>query len=76
MLLIFGKFILFYLLGTIAFALYKVMYYSISKKLITKTVEGTKLYWALNLFVKDRKKLDDSDYFTIAVFAVLCTIYL
>ncbi|MGG3853286.1 hypothetical protein ABET36_02455 [Caldifermentibacillus hisashii] len=76
MLLIFGKFILFYLLGTIAFALYKVMYYSISKKLITNTVEGTKLYWALNLFVKDGKKLDDSDYFTIVVFAVLCTIYL
>ena len=76
MLLIFGKFILFYLLGTIAFALYKVMYYSISKKLITKTVEGTKLYWALNLFVKDSKKLDSDDYFVVGVFAVFCTIYL
>lgn len=52
------------------------MYYSISKKLITKTAEGTKLHWALNLFVKDGKKLDSSDYFLVSAFAAICTIYL
>ncbi|AJO18267.1 hypothetical protein VJC19_07630 [Bacillus paralicheniformis] len=76
MLLFFGKFILFYLFGTIAFALFKVMYYSISKKLITKTADGTKLNWALNVFVKNGKKLDSNDYFVMGVFAGFCTIYL
>ena len=76
MLLFFGKFILFYLFGTIAFALFKVMYYSISKKLITKTADGTKLNWALNVFVKNGTKMDSSDYFIMAVLAALLAIYL
>ena len=76
MLLFFGKFISFYLFCTIAFSLYKVMYYNTSKKLITKTTDGTKLHWFLNIFVKDGKKLDSDDYFLIGAFAALCAIYL
>ncbi|MFT0918935.1 hypothetical protein VSK90_22415 [Bacillus swezeyi] len=52
------------------------MYYSISKKLITKTADGTKLNWALNVFVKNGKKLDSNDYFVMGIFAGFCTIYL
>ncbi|NPC92863.1 hypothetical protein HOO54_11640 [Bacillus sp. WMMC1349] len=76
MLLFFGKFFLFYLFGSFAFALFKVTYYHISKKFVTKTADGTKLNWALNVFVKNGKKMDSNDYFVIGVFTVLCTIYL
>jgi len=76
MLSVIWKFILFYIFVSIALAFFKRIYYSISKKLITKTTEGTKLHWALNLFVKDGKKLDSDDYFLVSTFAAICTIYL
>ncbi|KAA6453193.1 hypothetical protein [Bacillus swezeyi] len=76
MLLFFGKFILFYLFGSVAFALFKVMYYNISKKFVTKTADGTKLNWTLNVFVKNGKKMDSNDYFVMGVFAGLCAIYI
>ncbi|MDU0070019.1 MULTISPECIES: hypothetical protein [Bacillus] len=76
MLLFFGKFILLYLLCSVAFAFFKVMYYNIGKKFVTKTVDGTKLNWALNVFVKNGTKMDSSDYFIMAVLAALFAIYL
>ncbi|MCY9290760.1 hypothetical protein MOF05_20620 [Bacillus haynesii] len=76
MLLFLGKFVLFYLFCSVAFAIFKVMYYNISKKFVSKTVDGTKLNWALNVFVKNGTKMDSSDYFIMAVLAALLAIYL
>ena len=62
MLLFFAKFVLFYVFCSVAFALFKVMYYNISKKWVTKTAEGTKLNWALNVFLRFiYKKLPKKD---------------
>ena len=76
MLLFFGKFVLFYLFCLAAFAIFKVMYYNISKKWVAKTEEGTKLNWALNVFVKNGKKMDSNDCFVMGVLAGWCAIYL
>lgn len=76
MLIFFCKFILLFLLCSVAFSLFKVLYYNIGKKFVTKTVDGTKLNWALNVFVKNGTKMDSSDYFIMAVLAALFAIYL
>ncbi|MED3623153.1 hypothetical protein [Neobacillus thermocopriae] len=71
MLNFFGKFILLFLLCSVAFSLFKVLYYNIGKKFVTKTVDETKLNWALIIFVKNGTKMDCSDYFIMAVLATL-----
>jgi hypothetical protein len=76
MLLFFGKFILLYLFLSIAFALFKVLYYNIGKKFVSKTADGTILHWALSVFVKNGTKMDSNDYFVMAVLAALFAIYL
>ncbi|WP_458117521.1 hypothetical protein [Bacillus sp. PK6-026] len=76
MLMFFGKFLLFYLFCLAAFAIFKVMYYNISKKWVAKTEDGTKLNWALNVFVKHGKKMDSNDCFVMGMLAGWCAIYL
>ncbi|MCC9265486.1 hypothetical protein [Bacillus velezensis] len=62
---------LLFLFCTMAYYLFKVVYYNIGKNIALKTPEGTKTNRTARMFVKNGTKLNDGDYFMNAVVTAL-----
>ncbi|MGG0916415.1 hypothetical protein ABE147_18020 [Bacillus velezensis] len=71
MILFIGKFILLFLLCSLAYYLFKIVYYNIGKNIALKTPEGTKTNRMGHVFVKNGTTLNEGDYFMIAVVTAL-----
>lgn len=65
------KFMILYTVCTLVYLLFKMAYYSIGRRYVTKTSEGSFVNRALKVFIRNGTKLDQDDYFTIGVFVIL-----
>lgn len=71
MILFIGKFMLLFLFCSLAYYLFKIVYYNIGKNIALKTPKGTKTNRTALVFVKNGTKLKDGGYFMIAVVTAL-----
>ncbi|AMR49248.1 MULTISPECIES: hypothetical protein [Bacillus amyloliquefaciens group] len=71
MILFIGKFMLLFLFCSLAYYLFKIVYYNIGKNIALKTPEGTKTNRTALVFVKNGTTLNEGDYFMIAVVTAL-----
>ncbi|APA01439.1 MULTISPECIES: hypothetical protein [Bacillus] len=71
MILFIGKFMLLFLFCSLAYYLFKIVYYNIGKNIALKTPKGTKTNRTALVFVKNGTTLNDGDYLMIAVVTAL-----
>ncbi|WP_326150518.1 hypothetical protein [Bacillus velezensis] len=71
MILFIGKFMLLFLLCSLAYYLFKIVYYNIGKNIALKTPKGTKTNRTAHVFVKNGTTLNEGDYFMIAFVTAL-----